>query len=72
MIDTDELERIALLGGGRDGGEFLDSLGHSDLAALDDGQWLQFLRCVVGGFQRAMQEMKQATDGLPHDAPPPF
>jgi Family of unknown function (DUF6511) len=72
MIDPDEQERIALLGGGRDAGEYLDSLGHSDLGALTDEQWLQFLRCVVGGFQQAMQEMKPATDGLPNDAPPPF
>ncbi|WP_337187564.1 DUF6511 domain-containing protein [Phenylobacterium sp.] len=70
MIDPDEKERIALLTGGQAGGEYLDSLGVSDLARLDDGQWLQFLRCLVGGFQDAMQAFEQATRGLPHDEPP--
>jgi hypothetical protein len=71
MIDPDEIERIAVLAGGRDGGEYLDSLGVSDLASLNDQQWAQFLRCVVGGFQRAMQDIQHANDGLPYD-PPPF
>ena len=70
MIDPDESERIALLTGGRDGGDFLDSVGVSDLAKLDDHQWLQFLRCVLGGFAEAMNAIQQANDGLPHDAPP--
>lgn len=72
MIDPDEQERISLLTGGQMGGEYLDSLGVSDLARLDDGQWLQFLRCVLGGFQGAMQGFQRATDGLPHDLPPPL
>ena len=72
MIDPDERERIALLTGGRDGGEYLDSLAMSDLASLADDQWFQFLRCVVGGFQAAMQAIQHANHGLPHDAPPPL
>ncbi|WP_435018473.1 DUF6511 domain-containing protein [Tundrisphaera sp. TA3] len=70
MTDPDEKERIALLAGGRMGGEYLDSLGVSDLAALDDGRWLQFLRCVVGGYADAMHQFHLATDGLPDVAPP--
>jgi len=72
MIDVDERERVALLIGGRDAGEFLDSIGVTDLARLDDKQWLQFLRCIVGGFQTAMQGFKTATDGLSYDEPPPL
>ena len=72
MIDPSEQERLALLTGGRDAGEYLDSLGHSDLAKLTDSQWLQFLRCMVGGFQAAMQAFQQANDGLPDDLSPPL
>lgn len=72
MIDVDERERVALLAGGRMGGEYLESLGVTDLAALGEAQWLQFLRCVLGGYADAMQSIHQATDGLPHDLPPPF
>ena len=72
MTDPDEQERLALQAGGRMGGEYLDSLGQADVGTLDEGQWLQFLRCVVGGFQEAMQAFQRATDGLPHDLPPPL
>ncbi len=72
MIDPDEQERIALLTGGHDAGEYLDSLGLSDLAVLTDAQWFQFLRCVVGGFQAALQAIQHANRGLPHDTPPPL
>lgn len=70
MTDPDDKERVALLTGGRAGGEFLDELGLSDLARLTDAQWYQFLRCVVGGFQEAMHGFHRATEGLPHDDPP--
>lgn len=72
MIDPDEQERVALLAGGRMGGEYLESIAATDMAMLDEGQWFQFLRCVVGGYQEAMLAIQQATDGLPHDNPPPF
>ena len=72
MTDPTEQERIALLTGGRLGGEYLDSLGVTDLARLDDDAWYQFLRCVVGGYQEALQQIQHASQGLPYDEPPPF
>lgn len=72
MTDPDERERVALLTGGRAGGEYLDGLGLTDLARLTDAQWHQFLRCVVGGYQEAVHGFTRATEGLPHDFDPPF
>jgi len=33
---------------GKSGGQYLESIGITDLRALDKGQWLMFLRSVIG------------------------
>ena len=54
MIDVTNNEVEAALHGGRMGGEYLDELGKTNLAALTKEEWTQFLLCVVGGFTKTI------------------
>jgi hypothetical protein len=60
MIDPSPDERKAALAGGANAGEYLDSIGKSDLAALTAEEWEQFLLCVVGGYLESL-----ATEDIP-------
>jgi len=44
---TDE-ENAMILEAGKSGGQYLESIGITDLRALDKAQWLMFLRAVIG------------------------
>lgn len=50
MIDPTKLEMDAVKYGGVMGGEYLDSIGKTDLATLSADEWESFLLCVVGGY----------------------
>ena len=50
MNDATPNETQAVLHGGNMGGEYLDELGKTNLAALSEDEWQQFLFCVVGGY----------------------
>ena len=57
MIDDatpNEIESV--LYGGQQGGEYLDELGKTNLAALTADEWQQFLFCVVGGYCEKISE----------------
>lgn len=53
----DEYERRALEDGGNAGGEFLDSLGKTDLAELEPDEWATFLSRVLTGYADSMREI---------------
>ena len=48
VTDWTEKENELLLECGAAGGEYLDSIGKTDLAKLSKGEWLQFLQCIGG------------------------
>jgi hypothetical protein len=50
MIDPTPNEQSALVHAGCMGGEYLTSLGKTDLVALTDDEWMTFLGCVIDGF----------------------
>tara|TARA_R110000851_G_scaffold182721_1_gene331828 strand:- start:10312 stop:10653 length:342 start_codon:yes stop_codon:yes gene_type:complete len=50
MSDATANETEAVMNGGAMGGEYLDWLGKTNLAALSQDEWKQFLFCVVGGY----------------------
>ena len=62
MPEEDEL----ILAGGKCGGEYLRSIGVTDLAALDKQQWLMFLRACFG---YVAEHRKPVTDELNDDIP---
>lgn len=52
MTDWTKDENQVLLAGGSMGGEYLDSIGRTDLATLSADQWLTFLQCVGAEIAR--------------------
>lgn len=54
MVDVDTMEQKAVTQGGREGGQYLESIGKTDLATLTEDEWNSFLLCVVGGYHDAI------------------
>lgn len=52
----DIYESQALIKGGEAGGEVLESLGKTDLAELQQTEWVQFLAAVLKGYSKAMRD----------------
>ncbi len=53
----DDFERRALEDGGNAGGEYLDSIGKTDLAELEPHEWSRFLGLVMTGYADSMREI---------------
>jgi hypothetical protein len=51
----DEYELGAVLEAGAVAGSYLEEIGTTDIAALDAGQWREFLRRIVLGFECALR-----------------
>ena len=50
MIDPTPNEIEAMATGGQMGGEYLESIGKSDLATLSEEEWALFLDAIVTGY----------------------
>lgn len=50
MIDPTPNEQAAMQAGGAQGGEYLESIGKTDLSTLDAGEWQTFVEAVVSGY----------------------
>ena len=57
MIDPTPNERAAMEHGGQMGGEYLDSLGKTDLATFTAEEWSTFIECVVTGYCDCLREL---------------
>jgi hypothetical protein len=53
----DAYEQQALEDGGNAGGAFLDEIGKTDLASLDEHEWSRFLGIVLQGYADSMREI---------------
>ena len=51
----DAYEIGAVLEAGAEAGRYLEEIGVTDLARLDTGQWREFLRRVVVGFEHSLR-----------------
>ena len=51
------LESLAAGKGGEEGGAFLDGIGKSDLAQLNEGEWFEFCRRIVAGYRKGLVEL---------------
>lgn len=60
MIDPTPNERSALIHAGSMGGEYLTSLGKTDLVTLTDDEWTTFLGCVIDGFCEQLRALAAA------------
>lgn len=50
MIDPTPNEIVSMEHGGHMGGEFLESIGKTDLAVLTQEQWQTFVEAVITGY----------------------
>ena len=57
MIDSTPNEQAAMEHGGRMGGEYLDSLGKTDLATFTVEEWSIFIECVVTGYCDCLRDL---------------
>ena len=57
MIDPTPNEEAAMAAGGDDAGEYLESLGKSDLATLTQPEWRQLIEIVVTGYCNTLREL---------------
>lgn len=73
MIDPTPNETAAMEHGGRMGGEYLDSIGRTDLASLPVEQWQAFVEAVVTGYCDALRDMagrdRGRLDGMAGEVP---
>lgn len=51
MTDPTAVELDILQIAGQAGGEYLDSLGRSDLATLSGDEWMTFIQAVIGKYE---------------------
>jgi Family of unknown function (DUF6511) len=57
MIDPTPNEQQALLTAGDLAGEYLDSLGRTDLALLSPSEWATLIEVIVTGFSDSLREL---------------
>jgi len=57
MIDPTPNESEAMTVGGQQGGEYLESIGKTDLASLTETEWDRFLDAVVTGYCDHLREL---------------
>lgn len=57
MIDPDEDEQGALEFASQMAGEFVESLGKTDLATFTADEWATLVECAVTGYQDKLQEL---------------
>ena len=57
MIDPTPNEQAAMAAGGEAAGEYLESLGKSDLATLSPAEWRQLIEIVVTGYCDTLREL---------------
>lgn len=67
MVDPDEHEAAAIEAASPAAGEYLESLGKTDLAALTRAEWLTLLEVVVTAYQ---DELVRRLDAGRHPVPP--
>jgi len=57
MIDPTPNEQVAMAAGGNAAGNYLESLGKSDLARLTQEEWRRLIEIVVTGYCDTLREL---------------
>jgi hypothetical protein len=73
MIDPTPNERAAMSVGGMAGGEYLESIGKTDLVTLTEGEWDTFVEVIVTGYCDHLRELatqdRARLDGMSPEVP---
>jgi hypothetical protein len=67
MIDPTAHEIVAMRAASPVAGEYIDSLGRTDLAAFSEEEWLRLIEVIVTAYTDALRELVGNDDG---NAPP--
>lgn len=59
MIDPTPNEKAAFVHGGEMGGEYLDSIGKTDLAVLTRDEWATFVEAVITSYCDHMRALAE-------------
>lgn len=59
--DMDIYEQNALMDGSTKAGQYLDSIGETDLAKLEEGQFYEFFCRFMEGYEHTMRTSFEAT-----------
>lgn len=59
----DMYEADSIMEGGAKAGQYLDSIGKTDLAELDEDQFRAFFVKFLGGYEDSMKSAMQRVDG---------
>lgn len=62
MVDPTPNEIAAMESAAERGGEFLDSINKSDLATMDQSEWMTFIECVCTGYVERLGAIGAAND----------
>lgn len=57
MIDPTENEVAAMMHAGERGGEYLEVLGKSDVALMDQDEFMTFIEAVCSGYVEKLGEL---------------
>lgn len=57
MVDPTEHEIEAIQAASEPAGEYLESLGKTDLAALEEAEWFTLLEVIVTAYTDKLQEL---------------
>jgi len=68
MIDPTEHEIAAMRAASPVAGEYVDSLGKSDLAAFSENEWLTLIEVIVTAYTDALRDLASNDGEL--EAPP--
>ena len=55
----------AIMVAANDGGEYLDTLGKTDLATMTEQEWLEFMECVCIAYAETIKK-RLASDEIPY------
>lgn len=73
MIDPTPNETAAMIAGGRAGGEYLESLGRTDLTLLTELEWDTFVEVIVTGYCDHLRDLaakdRVRLDGMTPEVP---
>ncbi|WP_176849498.1 DUF6511 domain-containing protein [Belnapia rosea] len=67
VVDPDEHEIAAIAAASPMAGEYLESIGKTDLAVLTEAEWLTLLEVIITAYQ---DELARLLDQGRHPAPP--
>jgi hypothetical protein len=62
MVDPDEHEQAAIAAASPMAGEYLESIGKTDLEMLTEVEWLTLLEVVVTAYQDALVRLMEPAD----------